>query len=287
MKTASTLLLAGDVLMVRKELASLLGLIEAIVLQQLSYWLNEYARNPQHQYEGRTWVWNAINSQSGRSDWQENFPFWSSRTIERIFKKLRDRKIVLTERLRTGDNTLWYTIDFDRLETLADDASRQNDIPDKMTETLPDKMTETLTKTTFTKTTGEESPKPPPSKSPSKKKEKEFTEEAETVLQKLISASELPWKISALTVRPIRRLLRNGYSVEDCLTVIEKEVYRWHGQPFEVFRENLQPHILFQGSKFGARLHRPKEKERRSRKHRGKDDGTQAPVVGWGDLLDD
>src|SRR5262245_36204870 len=75
---ASRLLVSGRRLLLLPRLIPLVGLNEAIVLQQVRYYLEE-ERRPRIAL-GRRWVRAAV----GR--WQaRDFPFWTTRTIERTF----------------------------------------------------------------------------------------------------------------------------------------------------------------------------------------------------------
>ena len=118
----SKLLLDEKPLMVLPKLAVLVGLNEAIVLQQVHYWLVIYkdaeAKLPEderkHYHNGRWWVYNTV------VEWQENFPWWSPSTIRRTLDSLRtateDRPALLkTENYHETayDRTLWYTIDYE------------------------------------------------------------------------------------------------------------------------------------------------------------------------------
>lgn len=99
-------------LVVDKYLAKILGLNEAIVLQQINYWLEINKKKNNNFHEGRYWTYNTI------SDWQEEFPFWSKDTVNRIFNKLRKMNILITgnyNKLKV-DRTLWYSIDYEELD---------------------------------------------------------------------------------------------------------------------------------------------------------------------------
>src|SRR5262245_49470104 len=65
-------------------LAVLVGLEEAIVLQQIHFWLDKKQElNDQRTFrEGRLWVYNSANQ------WRGQFPFWRVRTIQRILARL-------------------------------------------------------------------------------------------------------------------------------------------------------------------------------------------------------
>lgn len=134
-RRSSRLLIDEHPLQVLPSLAVAVGLGEAIVLQQIHYWVDikikDYARYMDSFQEGRCWVYNTI------AEWQEQFPFWSPRTIERTLTSLKARNVVIVKQLAkdTRDRTNWYAIDYDIFDELADctatkwrDASRQNDV---------------------------------------------------------------------------------------------------------------------------------------------------------------
>lgn len=91
----SKLLINEPPLQVLPSLAEAIGLNEAIVIQQLHYWLE----NPKVGFEknGFKWVSNTYD------EWQKNFPFWSTSTIKRIFTELEDRKFVVSGKFEVSD----------------------------------------------------------------------------------------------------------------------------------------------------------------------------------------
>ena len=88
-------------------LAKAIGLNEAIVLQQLHYWL-ENKKNPGRMVDGEKWVYNTYE------EWHENFPFWGVSTIKRIFTALEERGLIITRQFDKGkyDRTKFYRIDY-------------------------------------------------------------------------------------------------------------------------------------------------------------------------------
>ncbi|TQR29421.1 DnaD domain-containing protein [Brevibacillus brevis] len=102
------LLLDEQPLVIIPELARLIGLNEAVVLQQLHYWL----RISQHYHDGRHWVYNTYKK------WQEQFPFWSEITIRRIFTGLEKQGLLISANYNEmrADNTKWYSIDYEKLQ---------------------------------------------------------------------------------------------------------------------------------------------------------------------------
>ncbi|MDR7318885.1 DnaD domain protein [Brevibacillus nitrificans] len=116
----SKLLFDERPLVVDTILAKLLGLNEAIVLQQVNYWLH----SSQNYRDGRKWVYNTYKQ------WQEQFPFWSEVTIRRIFTGLEKKGILLTANYNEmkADHTKWYSIDHEKLEGMIRPCD-QNDQP--------------------------------------------------------------------------------------------------------------------------------------------------------------
>jgi hypothetical protein len=85
------------------------GLNEAIVLQQLHYRLRE-SKNIRDE---RQWVYDSYE------EWQErHFPFWSWRTVQRIFLELERLDLVFTSTPGGRDRRKWYAINYELLNQL-------------------------------------------------------------------------------------------------------------------------------------------------------------------------
>lgn len=100
-------------IVVDKVLARKIGLNEAIVLQQVHYWLKVNEKKNLHYINGRYWTYNTLK------EWRENnFDFWSLDTVKRAFTKLEKLGILLVGNFNQDrrDRTKWYTIDYDKLE---------------------------------------------------------------------------------------------------------------------------------------------------------------------------
>lgn len=109
---ATGLLLDDHPLVIIPRLATLIGLDEALVLQQVRYWLAD-DRHPRF-HEGRRWV------RFTQQEWARQIPR-SLRTLGTVFRALEAQGLlVATTRLNVipGDQTRWYTIDFERLRAL-------------------------------------------------------------------------------------------------------------------------------------------------------------------------
>ncbi|HHW9994412.1 TPA: DnaD domain protein [Staphylococcus aureus] len=100
------------------KLAEAIGLNEAIVLQQIHYWLN----NSKHKYDGKTWIFNSY------PEWQKQFPFWSLITIKRTIYSLEKQNLLLIGNYNKAkfDKTKWYSINYQTIEGMIR-PSYQND----------------------------------------------------------------------------------------------------------------------------------------------------------------
>ena len=115
-------------LIINTDLALVLGdLNEAIVLNQLNYWLGINRKAGKNFIDDRYWVYNSY------SDWKaKDFPYWSEKTIQRTFTRLENKGVVVSANYnKLGiDKTKWYTIDTEKLQELVDEF---NSHEDKMT----------------------------------------------------------------------------------------------------------------------------------------------------------
>lgn len=107
----STLLINEPPLLVSPTLAMHVGLNEAIVLQQVHYWLTLRANKTV--FGGRRWVWNTYEQ------WRKQFPFWSEATIRRIIWRLEEIGLLISGSRRGFQKIKHYTIDYARLQALS------------------------------------------------------------------------------------------------------------------------------------------------------------------------
>lgn len=115
----SKLLINEQPLVVLPSLAEKIGLNEAIMLQQIHFWLT---RKP-HEKDGRQWIYNTY------AEWATQFPFWSESTIKRTIRSLEKKGLIITGNYNKVkiDKTKWYTIDYEKLERMTS-PSGQNDL---------------------------------------------------------------------------------------------------------------------------------------------------------------
>jgi len=154
---SSSLLINESPLQLLPTLATRIGLNEAIVLQQIQYWIdgNEKRKSKHHFIDGRWWTYNTAE------EWQEQFPFWSVSTVRRVHFSLKDSGLVIAEKHGQNgfDHTLWYTIDYDALNDLAKLGKSYS--PNSSNTDLANLDKSTYTETSITESSTET---PPPSR---------------------------------------------------------------------------------------------------------------------------
>lgn len=114
----SNLLINEPPMQVLPSLAKKIGLNEAIALQQVHYWL-PHAKT---KHDGKMWIYKTFER------WREqDFKFWSVRTIQRIFKKLIDIGLLLSKKLAINkhDRVNFYTIDYEELNRISADLGKK------------------------------------------------------------------------------------------------------------------------------------------------------------------
>ena len=117
----SKLLINEPPLQVLPSLAERIGLNEAIVLQQVHYWLENNKKSNRNKRIGRYWAYNTYEG------WREQFPFWSVETVKRILKSLERQGIVIIGNFNKSpfDRTKWYSIDYEVLEGIKSPEKQQ------------------------------------------------------------------------------------------------------------------------------------------------------------------
>lgn len=113
-KTTSKALIDEDPILFLPTLAVAVGVNEAIFLQQIHYWTKINEKAKRNKKQGFYWTYNTYE------DWREYFPFWSSKTIQRIVKGLATANLLVVGCFNTMklDQTRWYRINYKNLETL-------------------------------------------------------------------------------------------------------------------------------------------------------------------------
>jgi hypothetical protein len=158
-----SLLIEEPPLQIIPGLAKEIGLNEAIILQQIHYWLGR----SDNDRDGRKWVYKSTQ------EWAEEFPFWSEATIKRAIAVLRGRGlIIITKRSATSwERVNWYTVDYEALARIGSKCTDALAQPDpvhqvKTTRSIgakrPDQSGQSDPVTLTTETTSETTTRKPP-----------------------------------------------------------------------------------------------------------------------------
>jgi len=88
------------------EIASEYGIEEAIILNNLYYWIEKNKANEKHFYDGEYWTYNSQQAMT------KLFPYLNRSKIQRIISKLRDNSLINTGNYNTVayDHTTWFSL---------------------------------------------------------------------------------------------------------------------------------------------------------------------------------
>ena len=236
----SKLLINENPIMIQPTLVMKLGLNQAIIIQQVHYWL---VKSP-HIKDGKRWIYNTYK------DWKQQFPFWSEKTIMRTFLALEEEGYVVSanyNRMKI-DKTKWYTIDYDKLAEIEEDLVTVTTGPfvslqgtseplmeDSLVEPIPEINTETNTESIYT-------PLP--------------IAEIITYLNNQTNANYKP--SSRKTRKLIKARWNEGFRYDDFKKVIDIKTEEWLNDPrMSMF---LRPETLF-GTKFESYMNQKSAKK--------------------------
>lgn len=217
-------------------LANEIGLNEAIILQQIHYWLNK----TNHNYDGKRWIYNSYPK------WIEQFPFWSESTIKRTITSLEKQNLLhIGNYNKAGfDRTKWYSINYIVLNELMTRPSGQND-PTKRSKWSDEEVNlnrpiPETTPETSSKTTSKDILSGNPTTYPYR-----------DVIDYLNQRTGKNYKSTTKKNQTvIRARTDEGFSLDDFKKVIDNKVAEWKGTNMEKY---LRPETLF-GTKFEGYL---------------------------------
>ena len=105
-------------IVVDRKLAKAIGLKEAIVVQQIHYWIMQNQKAGRNFRDGRYWTYNSYPK------WTEEFGLWCERTVKSIFSSLEKSGVLMSGNYNKAsmDQTKWYTINYDVLSKMCADS---------------------------------------------------------------------------------------------------------------------------------------------------------------------
>lgn len=250
----SLLLLKSRPLVVIPELAVRLGLNEAMLLQQIQYWLTETTSGVD--YDGSRWIYNTVE------EWKNQFPFFSESTIKRAFNNLKQQGVLRIEQINKSnhDRTNYYAINYDH-HLLTEEVNMtqsnennqshriaQNDLIDKrkMKRSNPPKctvlngskcpsLTENTSEITSESTAETNLSCQVPTK-PDDQAEKQ-------VLDYFNQVTHSQYREGKTTTGHIKARLAQGFTPEDLMLITDYLTAKWQHDP--KMRDYLRPKTLF------------------------------------------
>lgn len=242
-------------LLVSKTLSCIIGLNEALVLQQIHYY-QEISKNI---YDEKQWVYNSV------ANWKkEHFPFWSEATIKRALNSLESKGLLFSANYNKDprDQTKWYSVDYTMLSKLESEhvtnAFGQNDQMEssKMTKCNEadctnaldhhdpmhrSNMTQPLPKTT-TENTSEITTEITTENNSSCQVHAE-PDQAQIVLEHFNKVTKSSYRDGKTTMGHIRARLAEDYVAEDLILVTDYITAKWLNDA--KMSDYLRPKTLF------------------------------------------
>lgn len=231
----NNLLIDDYPILVLPKLATEIGLNEAIVLQQMHYWL----KKSNHNYDGRRWIYNSYK------EWEQHFPFWSNATIRRTISSLEKQELLFVGNYNKAgfDNTKWYSIDYFKLEGVSKRLAQneQTTCSKRADGVAQNEQTNTRDYTEITtETTNNNILSPSSTAYPYK-----------DVIDYLNQKTGKHYKSTTKKNQTvIRARTDEGFTLDDFKQVVNNKVAEWKGTDMEKY---LRPETLF-GTKFEGYL---------------------------------
>ena len=223
----SRLLINEPPLQVLPSLAKEIGLNEAIMLQQMHYWLLKSA----NEFTGVKWFYKTLE------EWQTEFPFWSAMTIRRTLGSLEKQKIIKIGNFnkKKFDKTKWYTIDYQRVNRrcVQNEQTMCANCTDGCVQNEQTNTRDYQESTTENNNVSEEKPS-----------KVVWTDETRHIIDYLNKRAGKKYSVKTKkTAQLIHRLLDNGFTVEDFERVIDIKCKQWLNN--EKMNQYLRPRTLF------------------------------------------
>ena len=224
------------------EIATEYGMLEAVLLNHLYFWIKKNEANEKNRYDGHYWTYNSMKA------FGELFPYASERKIRNALKHLEAEGLLITGNYNKSayDRTMWYALTekgFSILRFCKMESSKKSNQNVENVKPIPDNNTDV--KTDDNTYIGE------------------TAATVKAVVDYLNSVCDVHYKpTTASTKSAINARLKEGYTLQDFYTVIDKKASEWLGTEFEKY---LRPSTLF-GTKFenylNAQMHRARPRNK-------------------------
>lgn len=221
------------------EIAQKCGILEAVLLENIYYWIKKNEVNNKHFYDGKYWTYNS------RKAFAELFPYASEKQIRTALEKLIKNGLIITGNYNPDkrDRTLWYSLSdngFLLFQKRLLQMTVESETLAQEGEPLPDNKPNIL---------------PPyiPPKGETKKNNAELIEQVIDYLNKKGGTSFRT--TSKKTVQLINARIKQGYTLDDFKDVIWHCYCEWVQQPFKFSNGQMsdtyfRPSTLFSETNF-------------------------------------
>lgn len=198
------------------------GMLEAVLLNNLYYWITKNEANDRNYHDGYYWTYNSAKAL------HKLFPYVSERKIRNALKHLEDEGLIVTGNYNQSayDRTMWYALTENAISILQnckmEDAKLSNQSVKNVTP-IPNNNTD-----------------------------------IEQIINYLNKKANTNYRANTKeTIRTINARLKAGFTVEDFQKVVDKKVAQWKGTEMEQY---LRPQTLF-GTKMESYLNQNIVKE--------------------------
>lgn len=238
-----------------KDIACKIGVDKATMLQNMHFWIMKNMANKKNYFDGNYWTYNSIKAFSIL------FPFWSEKQIRRILTQLEEEGYIVSGNYNKipYDRTKWYALtkktfglygeaicpngQMNFSKWANESAQKGEPIPYINTDSKPDNKNILSCK----------------------------QDDIKLIINYLNEITNQHYRTTTkATTRLIGARLKEGFTVSDFKTVIEKKANEWMKDPSMCMY--LRPETLF-GTKFEAYLNQPVAERRLSKEEqRDKED---------------
>lgn len=207
------------------EIATRYGILEAVLLNNLYFWIKKNEANGTNYHDGYYWTYNSTKA------FHELFPYASTNKIRNALKRLEQEGLIITGNYNKSayDRTMWYALTENAISILQnrkmEDSKKQNG--------------------------SDENIKPIPYNKPYNETDNKTYILYAPIIDHLNEVCGTKYRASSSkTKRLIDARFKEGFTIDDFFTVIDKKASVWMGTEFEKY---LRPETLF-GSKFESYL---------------------------------
>lgn len=230
------------------DVAQLVGLNAAVLLENIAHWCEHNAANNTNLHDGHYWTYNSTKA------FNELFPYITVNALRTAIKKLKDNGLILTGNYNKSayDRTMWYTLTA-KAETLlgvnvhSDEPNQEetaDETPAPASATTQDPWGDTASATTDQFQLQISEPQ-----APAQSKEPDHVEE---IVDHLNQRAGTHYRATTANTRKlVKARLKEGFTVDEIKLVIDRKCAEWLRNPAMV--EYLRPETLF-GNKFEGYL---------------------------------